>query len=208
MPADDFRSPRALVGRHVALVPLERRWGDELARAATDPELGRYLRYPPGPRREQLDAVIERHLRGLAYGTDLPFVVRLPDGPAVGMTNYLRIDRRNRAVEIGGTWLDPRHWRTAVNTEAKYLLLRHAFEEERYHRVQLQTDLRNERSQRAIERIGGTREAVLREDALVPGPYWRSSVMYSLLADEWPAAKARLEERMARPGTGGAGSPP
>jgi RimJ/RimL family protein N-acetyltransferase len=203
MVADEFRTPRSLLGRHVELVPLERSQRDALWAAAQDPEVGRFLRTPPGPGREQLDRLVERSLRGLAYGTDLPFAVRVAKGPYIGMTNFLRIDRANRAVEIGGTWLDSRCWRTPVNTEAKYLLLRHAFEEERYYRVQLQTDLRNVRSQRAIERIGGVREAVLREDALVPGPYWRSSVMYSLLAPEWPAAKARLEEKLARPWTAG-----
>lgn len=208
MPSDDFRSPRTLSGRHVELVPLARNQLDELSRAAQDPEIGRFLRYPPGPDRERLVALVERHLRGWAYGTDLPFAVRIPGGPCIGMTNYLRVDRFNRTVEVGGTWLDSRYWRTPVNTEAKYLLLRHAFEDERYHRVQLQTDLRNLRSQRAIERIGGVREAILREDALVPGPYWRSSVFYSLLAPEWPSAKSKLEEKLARTWSGGAGGAP
>ena len=115
------------------------------------------------------------------------------------MTNFLHIDRENQSVEVGGTWLDSGFWRTPFNTESKYLLFRHAFEVERVNRLQLQTDLRNERSQRAIERLGAVREAVLREDVQLADGYFRSSVYYSVLASEWPAVRARLEASLARP---------
>jgi len=200
MVADGFRSPLALSGRYIELVPLSLDHAAELARAAADPEVGRFLRDPPGPTEAITAALIRLVLADQANGTDLAFATRLrPAGPAIGMTRYLRIDRPNHAVEIGGTWIDPRYWRTPVNTESKLLLLRHAFDDERVHRVQIQTDLRNERSQRAIERLGAVREAVLREDVRLRTGYVRSSVIYSILESEWPAVRRRLEEALARP---------
>lgn len=99
----------------------------------------------------------------------------------------------NRHVEIGWTWLARACWRTPLNTECKYLLLKHAFEDWQCIRVQLKTDLRNERSQRAIERLGAVREGVLRKAVIVKDGYQRTSVYYSILDDEWAEVKARLE---------------
>jgi RimJ/RimL family protein N-acetyltransferase len=200
MRPESFRSPVTLTGRHVELVPLE--WGqrDELHLAATDPEVGRYLRQPPGPTIEDLDRLIASLLEAQAAGTDLPFTTRrLPDHRAIGMTRYLRIDRANQWVEIGGTWLAPAFWRTPVNTETKLLMMQHAFEVEAAHRVQLQTDARNERSQRAIQRLGAVREGLLREDVVLPDGHRRSSVYFSVLATEWPEVKTRLESLLSRP---------
>jgi RimJ/RimL family protein N-acetyltransferase len=135
-----------------------------------------------------------------ARGTDLPFaVVHLASGQAIGATRYMDIQPANRALEIGGTWYAPAYRRTAVNTEAKYLLLAHAFEALGCVRVQLKTDLRNERSQRAIERIGAQKEGVLRHNLIMPDGHRRSSVYYSILDEEWPAVKARLEALLGRP---------
>ncbi len=207
MSADGFRSPITLYGRFIELVPLERSHRDELRYAARDPEVSRYLRNPPGTTLAELDALIELLLGLQKAGEVLAFTTRLlPEGPAIGMTRYLNIDRKNLGVEVGGTWLDSTYWRTAVNTESKYLLFRHAFESESVRRVQLQTDLRNVRSQRAIERVGAVREGVLRENVLLPGGYFRSSVIYSVLASEWPAVKGRLETMIARPWTRPKGS--
>ena len=140
-----------------------------------------------------------KQLERMEEGQLIPFViVRRSDERAVGMTSYMNIALNDRALEIGGTWLSPEAWRTAVNTECKYLLLRHAFEELGCIRVQLKTDLRNERSQRAIERIGAVREGVLRNHMLLPDGTVRSSVFFSILADEWARVKARLEEMLAR----------
>jgi RimJ/RimL family protein N-acetyltransferase len=105
----------------------------------------------------------------------------------------LSISTQHRTLEIGGTMIARDHWRTAVNTEGKYMLLRHAFDVMGCQRVQLQTDLRNERSQRAIERIGAEREGVMRKARTMPDGYQRSSVLYSIIDDEWPSVKARLE---------------
>jgi len=195
-----FRTPITLTGRYVELVPLSTAHRVPLRYAARDPEVRRYLRNGPGATLEEMDALIARLLAWQTDGTDLPFTtLALPERRPIGMTRYLRIARSDRSVEVGGTWLDSEYWRTPINSETKYLLFRHAFEVEKVHRLQLQTDLRNERSQRAIERLGAVQEAVLREDVLLPGPYYRSSVIYSVLADEWPAVKRRLEGFLERP---------
>ena len=130
-------------------------------------------------------------------GTDLPFVaVHLASGRVAGATRYLNIMPTDRGLEIGGTWYGTDFQRTAVNTECKYLLLTHAFETLGAIRVQLKTDSRNERSQRAIERIGGVREGVLRNHMILPDGYFRHSVFYSILDSEWPNVKKKLEERL------------
>jgi len=128
-------------------------------------------------------------------GTDLPFtVIHLDSGRAIGATRYLNIRPQDRALEIGGTWYAVEFQRTAVNTECKYLLLKHAFEGLKCIRVQFKTDLRNERSQRALERIGAVKEGILRSHMITPDGYIRDSVFYSILASEWPLVRARLEE--------------
>ena len=116
-----------------------------------------------------------------------------PNGRVVGSTSYLNISRGDRGLEIGSTWLGRPWQRTGINTEAKYLLLRHAFEDLGAVRVQLKTDARNLQSQAAIERLGAVREGVLRKHMLVRDGHLRDSVMYSVTDDEWPAVKTRLE---------------
>jgi RimJ/RimL family protein N-acetyltransferase len=132
-------------------------------------------------------------------GTDLPFVaIHLASGRAAGATRYLNIMRNDRGLEIGGTWYGTEFQRTAVNTECKYLLLKHAFETLGCIRVQLKTDSRNERSQKAIERIGAVKEGVLRNHMILPDGVIRHSVFYSILDMEWDGVKRRLEEMMER----------
>lgn len=132
-------------------------------------------------------------------GTDLPFVaIHLSSGRVAGATRYLNIMPQDRGLEIGGTWYGLEFQRTPVNTECKYLLLSHAFEMLRCIRVQLKTDLRNERSQKAIERIGAVKEGVLRNHMILPDGRVRHSVIYSILDSEWPDVKKRLEEMMSR----------
>lgn len=132
-----------------------------------------------------------------AHGTDLPFaVIHLDSGQVIGSTRYLEIHPLDLGLEIGGTWYAAAHQRTAVNTECKYLLLRHAFEALGCIRVQFKTDLRNERSQRALERIGAAWEGVLRNHMLLPDGTRRHSVYYSILDTEWPLVKKGLEEKM------------
>jgi N-acetyltransferase len=200
MRPESFRPPLTLAGRYVRLVPLVRAHRTPLHEVGADPEVWQYLAQRPGPSLAELDSFLDLLAARQTEGTDLPFTtVSANDGRPVGMTRFLHIDRTNDSVEIGGTWLGRRWWRTPFNTEAKFLMLRHAFEVEAVHRVTLQTDLRNERSQRAIERLGAVREAVLREDRLLSNGYYRSSVFYSILRDEWPQVRQGLEEKLARP---------
>lgn len=200
MRSESFRPPVTLLGRYVALVPLERAHAPALLAASQAPEVGQYLFRPPARTVQGLLDQIDELLKFQAEGKDLPFCqVLRSTGAPIGMTRYMQIDRANASVEIGGTWLDRRFWRTPLNGDAKLLLFRHAFETEGAHRVWLQTDLRNERSQRAIARLGATREGVLREDRRLPNGRYRSSVVYGVVEDEWPAVRARLERQLARP---------
>jgi RimJ/RimL family protein N-acetyltransferase len=200
MRLESLRTPFTLTGRYVELVPLERDQREPLRAAAADPQIGRFLRNGPGHSAGEMDHLIDTLLAAHAAGTDLPFTIRLlPDHRTVGMTRFLRIDRENDWVEVGGTWLDSAYWRTPVNTESKLLLLHHAFEIENVRRVQFQTDLRNQRSQAALARLGAVREGVLREDVRLPDGHFRSSVYYSIVRSEWPVVKSRLEASLARP---------
>ena len=190
MAATGFRPPLRLAGRYVGVVPLEREHADGLARAGKDPGVWTYMTVGPRGNPEAMAELIDLLLRRQADGTDLAFSVRrLADGALIGMTRYLEIDRDHRRVEIGGTWYCPSFQRTPINTECKRLLLGHAFDVEGAQRVQLKTDLRNLRSQRAIERIGATREGVLRDHMLMPDGFLRSSVVYSIIRSEWAAVR-------------------
>lgn len=197
---ESFRPPVVLTGRWVRARPLRPDDGPGLRAALPDEAALQYLGLRPGRTPAAMDDHIRELLRRQADGSDLPFVLeRTADGTAVGATRFLHIDRPNDAVEIGGTWFDRTVWRTPFNTETKHLLLRYAFETERALRVALQTDLRNERSQRAIARLGATRDGILRGDRRMADGYRRSSVVYSILADEWPRVERRLAVALARP---------
>jgi N-acetyltransferase len=205
-----FRPPVRLSGRFAELVPLTAEHAPDLTYAFRDPEVTRLLRARFGTTVEDTEEMIGELREKQAAGTDLPFATVLRStGRAIGMTRYLRIDRTNRGVEIGGTVLDSSYWRTPINTESKWLLLRHAFETEQFHRVQIQTDLRNTRSQRAIERLGAQPEAHLRDDVLLGDDTFRTSLYYSILDREWPAVSRRLLTMLDRPWTpsGSAGGP-
>ncbi len=181
-------------------MPLEPSHAPGLLWAARDPEVSRYLVHPIGPALADVEAHVAWVLGLQAEGSELAFAVVLNGtGVPVGLSRFLDIDRANASVQIGGTFVDRELWRTPVNTEMKFLMLRHAFEVEGAHRVWLQTDLRNERSQRAIARLGATREGVRREDRRLRSGYFRSSVVYSVVADEWPRVRQRLEDFLARP---------
>ncbi len=190
--------PLTLTGRGVRLEPLAETHIADLAIAGADESIWRYMPYTPATTVERMRGWVQEILARQARGTDLVFaVIHLASGRAVGSTRYMDIQPNNRGLEIGGTWYAVAHQRSAVNTECKYLLLRHAFEVFDCIRVQIKTDLRNERSQRAIERIGAVREGVLRHQVIMPDGYFRSSVYYSILADEWPEVKVKLEEKLA-----------
>jgi RimJ/RimL family protein N-acetyltransferase len=141
---------------------------------------------------------MRRWVQGILSQPDLPFVViHLESGRVAGATRYLNIVPEHRGLEIGGTWYGVDFQRTAVNTECKYLLAKHAFETLGCIRVQFKTDLRNVRSQVAIERLGAKREGVLRNHMVMPDGTYRDSVFYSILDIEWPGIKERLEEKLS-----------
>jgi RimJ/RimL family protein N-acetyltransferase len=204
MTGNGFHPPITLRGRYLELVPLERAHAAGLAEAGRDPEVWQFLRIGPGhpPTPTEMGTFIDQLLGYQTAGEVLPLtMVLLPGRSLVGIIRFLDIDRPNRMVEIG-TWLDSRYWRSPLNTEAKLLMLRYAFEEEKVHRLQLKTDARNVRSQVAIERLGGVPEGALREAHLVRNDFFRTSLYYSILEFEWPAVKRRLEEKLLKPWVG------
>ncbi len=189
--------PVTLIGQVVRLEPMTEAHAPALARVGLDDEIWRLMLYGEMHSEADILAWVRDILSRQAQGTDLAFVVmHQADECAAGATRYMAIQPRNRSLEIGGTWYGRAYRGTLVNTECKYLLLKHAFERLGCIRVQFKTDLRNERSQRALERLGAVREGVLRDHMITPDGYRRSSVYYSILDQEWPAVKARLEARL------------
>ncbi len=187
-------NPVTLTGHWARLEPLAAKHLDDLLVASQDKEIWQYLPIAMPRDISDLQAWLDDALARQARGEVLPFaIVEGATGKAIGSTRYLDISEKDRHVEIGWTWLGRAYWRTPINTECKYLLLKHAFEDLHCIRVQLKTDLRNTRSQRAIERLGAVREGILRKAVLVQNDYQRWSVYYSILDDEWPVVKPRLE---------------
>ncbi|MCX0244742.1 GNAT family N-acetyltransferase [Streptomyces drozdowiczii] len=187
--------PVTLTGRHVRVEPLATAHLDDLfAAGGDDDEVWRWLGGPVPRTRQDMEAALAAMLANASY---VPFaVVHRATGRAIGWTSFLDIDVEHERLEIGSTWYGRAYWRTAVNTETKLLLLTHAFEDLGMGRVQLKTDHLNERSQKAIARLGARHEGVLRRHRRRPDGSWRDTVYFSLLADEWPEAKARLAERL------------
>jgi RimJ/RimL family protein N-acetyltransferase len=189
--------PVVLQGKHVRLEPLSEAHVAGLAEVGAGQEFWDFMLYGNINTFEDMHNWVLDILARAQRGTDLPFaVIHLAAGRVAGATRYLNIMPNDRGLEIGGTWYGLEFQRTPVNTECKYLLLRHAFETLGCIRVQLKTDLRNERSQKAIERLGAVREGVLRNHMILPDGRYRDSVFYSILDREWPAVKKRLEEML------------
>ena len=189
--------PVVLEGTHVRLEPLGHEHFDDLVEVALDPEIWRWTTERAlSP--EELRAWIDRALAARATGTAMPFAtVALPHGRAIGGTRFATYSAADRRVEIGWTWIGRAWQRTAVNTEAKYLMLRHAFETLGCIRVELRTDVLNDRSRAAILRIGAKEEGILRKHSLTANGRARDTIYYSILDDEWPSVKAGLEGRLA-----------
>jgi RimJ/RimL family protein N-acetyltransferase len=189
--------PVTLEGKVVRLEPIAERHVPDLAKVGLEEEIWRYMRYGNIETAEQLDNWVRELLVLQEQGTDLPFAVIYKEtGAAVGCTRYLNIDIRDRSLEIGVTWYGLDYQRTLVNTDCKYLLMKHAFEVLRCVRVWFKTDARNQHSQRAIEWLGAVKEGVLRNHMILPDGYIRDSVVYSVLPDEWPGVKIKLEARL------------
>ena len=192
--------PILLAGRHVRLEPLQLSHAPGLFKASQHAEVWRWLPLPMFASVAEVEAWITEAHRLQAAGSDLPFAtVRCVDDCPVGATRYLDIRRPHRVLEIGWTWLTPAAQRTPVNTEAKYLMLRHAFEVHGALRVQLKTDERNAQSRAAITRLGAVFEGILRNyQTRAHDGYVRNTAMFSITDTEWPEVKARLEAKLSR----------
>jgi len=190
--------PVTLEGRHVRLEPLSlERHAEALVAVGLDPDLWRWtivrVEGAADLRRYLSTALAEQ-----AAGRALPFAtIERPGGRVVGCTRFMAISDAHRRVEIGSTWIARPWQRTAVNTEAKYLMLRHAFESWGCLRVELKTDARNERSRRAMLRLGLVEEGTYRKHMVTERGEVRDTVYYSVVDDEWPAVRARLEWLLA-----------
>lgn len=197
-----FTTDTTLAGQHVRLVPLRQEHHDDLVEAVRDGELWK-LWYTAIPTPEGMAAEIQRRLSLQKTGSMLPFAVLNPEGQAVGMTTYMNIDAANRRVEIGSTWYRRAMQRTPLNTEAKRLLLAHAFETLHCIAVEFRTHWFNHASRRGIERLGAKLDGVLRSHQInrhpdAPGAL-RDTCVYSIVAHEWPSVKAHLDFQLSKP---------
>lgn len=194
MKSPDALGGATLTGRFVALEPLEERHRDGLVAAAADPALFTYM---PFDASKGFAARLGWFAQENAAGRMVSYAVRRRgDGAIVGSTSYLNIAAHDAKVEIGSTWYTQAAQATAVNPEAKYLLLGNAFAKG-WNRVEFKTDAKNARSRAALKKLGATEEGILRAHMWMPQGYFRDSVYFSILANEWPRVKAGLEERLA-----------
>ncbi len=187
-----------LRGQHVVLAPLSQDHCVDLQKASAVGELHR-LWYTTVPSPDEMAAEIDRRLGLQKTGSMLPFATCLPDGTAIGMTTYMNIDAVNKRLEIGSTWLGRAAQRSPVNTEAKRLMLAHAFEQLNCIAVEFRTHFMNAQSRAAIERLGAKLDGVLRAHMRLADGSLRDTVVYSITAPEWPAVRANLDWRLSQP---------
>ena len=191
-------SPVVLEGAQIRLEPLREDHVAALVAGSVGHGLFRYYPYALEGE-DELRAYLAAGLAGLEAGTALPFAtVARESGAVIGSTSFLAIDRTHRRLEIGATWLMPGAQRTAANTEAKYLQLRHCFEQLGCIRVEFKTDERNARSRAALARIGAQQEGIFRAHMRMPDGFLRNSVWFSVIASDWPDVKRKLEGLLAR----------
>lgn len=194
-------APVTLSTDRLTLRPLSLDDAAALAEAASDGALWE-KKTTTVPRPEGFRAYIEKALELQAAGLALPFATIVRDGDrVVGSTRYMNIDAANHRVEIGTTWIARSWQRSFVNTHAKFLMLRHAFEMLGCNAVELRTHHLNDQSRAAIERLGAKLDGILRRHMIMPDGHVRDTVVYSIIREEWPDVKARLQARMATPGT-------
>jgi RimJ/RimL family protein N-acetyltransferase len=187
----------SLTGSVIRLRPLRVSDAPALVTAAADGELWN-LPFTVVPCSATVDVYIGTALEGQAAGTVIPLVIELIDNSRViGSTRFWKIDRTNLKLEIGHTWIGESWQRSRVNTEAKLLMLEYAFEQLGCIRVQLTTDERNEKSRRAILRLGALQEGIIRYERIMPDGWKRNSVRFSIIDDEWPEIKRKLEKRLS-----------
>ncbi len=193
--AGPWLQPVTLRGSHVLLEPLQPDHAEALARAAEDGELWR-LWYTSVPSAKQVDSYIDTALEQQRAGRSLPFVVRDVAGVVVGSTRYCNVDGPSRRLEIGYTWYARRVQRTALNTEAKRLLLGHAFETLGCIAVEFRTHWHNQQSRQAIARLGAKQDGVLRNHMIMPDGSYRDTVVFSVIDSEWPTVRRSLDFRL------------
>ena len=187
----------SFVGKTVLLRPLLPSDSYALVQAAADGELWT-LPFTIVPSAETVDSYINTALEGQAAGTVLPFAIEtLETKQVIGTTRFWKIDLKNRKLEIGHTWISASWQRTCVNTEAKFLMLSYAFEQLNCVRVQFTTDETNERSRKAILRLGAKLEGIVRHERIMPDGCKRNSVRFSIIDDEWPEVRRVLERRLS-----------
>ncbi len=191
-------APVTLQGQHVRLEPLRPEHAPALVEAAKDGELWQ-LWYTAIPAPVRVAAEIERRIALLAAGSMLPWAVLDARGKPVGMTTYMNIDHAHQRVEIGSTWYARSVQRTPLNTEAKRLLLAHAFEALDCIAVEFRTHRFNQQSRRAIERLGAQFDGMLRNHQRAANGTLRDTAVYSITADEWPTVRTHLDFQLARP---------
>jgi len=191
-------NPVVLEGSHVRLEPLTEGHLDALCEVGIDGDLWRWI--PTQVRnRDEMLGYIRTALQWQTDGTALPFAtIERSSGRAIGSTRYMNIDKANRHVEIGATWIARPWQRSVVNTEAKYLMLQYAFEKLGCIRVELKTDELNQRSRNAILRIGAKQEGIFRQHVICWDGRLRNSVWFSIIDSEWPQVKAMLEQKLRR----------
>ncbi|AOL07415.1 MULTISPECIES: GNAT family protein [Burkholderia] len=189
--------PPILSGERVELRPLDSSDRQALLDAAADGQLWNLkVTVVPGP--QTIDAYIDTALQGRSAGTVMPFaIVDRASGRVIGSTRFWKIDRKNRKLEIGHTWLSESAQRTRANTEAKWLLLGYAFDVLQCVRVQFTTDELNEKSRAAILRLGAKQEGIVRHERIMPDGRKRNSVRFSIIDDEWPEVRAWLLAKLA-----------
>jgi N-acetyltransferase len=187
--------PVTLHGPHARLEPLSAAHREGLVEAVGDGELWR-LWYTSVPKPENMQKEIDRRLSFQAAGTMLPFTVFDAQGLIAGMTTYMNVDAGNRRVEIGSTWYAKRVQRTPLNTQCKLLLLAHAFEALDCIAVEFRTHFFNHQSRSAIERLGAKQDGILRSHQIAPNGTLRDTVVFSIIASEWPTVKAHLDYRL------------
>jgi RimJ/RimL family protein N-acetyltransferase len=188
---------KSLIGKKIQLRPLLASDGAALVQAAADGELWN-LPFTVVPSVETVDVYINTALEGQAAGTVMPFVVETLDSKqVVDTTRFWKIDRKNRKLEIGHTWISASWQWTCVNTEAKFLMLCCAFEQLNCVRVQFTTDEINEKSRKAILRLGAKQEGIVRHERIMPDGRKRNSVRFSIIDDEWPDVRRFLERRLS-----------
>ncbi|APC20814.1 MULTISPECIES: GNAT family N-acetyltransferase [Pseudomonas] len=188
----------SLEGPRIILRPLQRSDADALVNAARDGELWN-LPFTVVPSPDTVERYLDVALEGRDAGSVLPFATVLRStGEVIGCTRFWKIDRHNRKLEIGSTWIASRWQRSFVNTEAKYLMLCHAFDDMNCVRVQFTTDEINHTSRAAILRLGAQQEGIVRHERLMPDGRKRNSVRFSIIDDEWPAVRQRLQQRLSQ----------